>query len=389
MKTAYIVSAVRTPIGRAKKGALKNARPEYLAGLVTKEAIAKVDGLEPADIDDIIHGCAMPEGNQGMNIARIVGFKAGCPDTVPAMTINRFCSSGLQAIALAAQNIMCGWNEVIVAGGVECMSQVPMGGYNLLPDPDLVDINPEVFTPMGNTAELLAEKFEVSREDADEFAYQSNMKAVKAIEDGKFDDEIIPVEVKNYDTGETFLFKMDEGPRKDTTVESLAKLRPVFKQGGSVTAGNSSQINDGAAAVVVMSEDAVKKYGAKPIARFVNYQVAGVPPAIMGIGPTASIPKLFDKAGVKDADIGVYELNEAFACQAFHCVKELGNTVGLDARKVNVNGGAIALGHPLGCTGAKLTVQILHEMMRENHKQGVVAMCIGGGMGAAGLFELC
>ena len=388
MKTAYIVSAARTAIGRAKKGTLKNARPEYLAGVVTKEAIARVDGLKGEDVDDIIHGCAMPEGNQGMNIARIIGFKAGLPYSVPAYTINRFCSSGLQAIALAAQNIMCGWNDVVVAGGVECMSQVPMGGYNLLPDPDLVDINPEVFTPMGNTAELLADKYGITREVQDEFACASNVKAAKAIADGKFKDEIVPVEVKNYATGETTIFDTDEGPRANTTVEGLAKLKPVFKMGGTVTAGNSSQINDGAAAVVVMSEEAVKKYNATPMARFVNFQVAGVPPEIMGIGPTEAVPKLFNKTGIKDADIGVYELNEAFACQAACCVQELGKTVDLDPAKVNVNGGAIALGHPLGCTGAKLSVQILHEMMREKHKYGVVSMCIGGGMGAAGLFEL-
>ncbi|NOZ00919.1 MAG: thiolase family protein [Deltaproteobacteria bacterium] len=388
MKTVYIVSATRTAVGRAIKGTLKHARPEYLGGVVAKEAVARVDGLKGEDIDDIIFGCAMPEGSQGMNISRIIGFKAGLPYTVPAMTVNRFCSSGLQSIAIAAQNIMCGWNDVIIAGGVECMSQVPMGGYNLLPDPDLVDEHPEVFTPMGNTAELLAEKFGITREAQDEFAYNSNMKAVKAIEDGKFKDEIVPVEVKNYKTGETFIFDTDEGPRKNTTIEGLAKLKPVFKKGGTVTAGNSSQINDAAAAVVVMSEDAVKKYGAKPLARFVNYQVAGVPPEIMGIGPTAAIPKLFAKTGIKDADVGLYELNEAFACQAVHCVNDLGKTVDLQADKVNVNGGAIALGHPLGCTGAKLTTQILYEMKRRNSKYGVVSMCIGGGMGAAGLFEL-
>lgn len=388
MKTAYIVSAVRTAVGRAIKGTLKNARPEYLGGVVTKEAVARVPGLKPEDVDDIIFGCAMPEGNQGMNISRIIGFKAGLPHTVPAMTINRFCSSGLQAIALAAQNILCGWNDVIVAGGVECMSQVPMGGYNLLPDPDLVDINPEVFTPMGNTAEILAERFGITRQAADEFALRSHMNAVKALDAGKFKDEIVPVEVKNYATGEKTIFDVDECPRRDTTLEGLAKLKPVFKKDGSVTAGNSSPINDGAAAVVVMSEDAVKRYGLKPMARFVNFQVAGVPPEIMGIGPTEAIPKLLRKAGMKAGDVGVYEINEAFACQALYCVQELGRTVGLDAARVNVNGGAVALGHPLGCTGAKLTVQILYEMRRENHKYGVVSMCIGGGMGAAGLLEL-
>lgn len=387
MKTAYIVSAVRTAVGKAVKGTLRYTRPEYLASVVVKEAIARVQGLRPEDVEDIIFGCAMPEGTQGMNIARIAGFKAGLPYTVPAMTINRFCSSGLQAIALAAQNIMCGWSDIIVAGGVESMSQVPMGGFNLLPDPDLMEINPEVYTPMGNTAEILAERFGITREQADEFAYHSHMKAVAAIKAGKFKEEIVPVLVKDYETGEMKVFDVDEGPRPDTTLEGLAKLKPVFKKNGTVTAGNSSQINDGAAAVVVMSEEAVKRYGVKPMARFVNYQVAGVPPEIMGIGPTKAIPKLLDKVGLKASDIGVWEINEAFACQALYCIEELSRTHGLDPSRVNPNGGAIALGHPLGCTGAKLTVQILYEMKREGHKYGVVSMCIGGGMGAAGLFE--
>jgi acetyl-CoA acyltransferase len=300
------------------------------------------------------------------------------------MTINRFCSSGLQAIALAAQNVMCGFNDVIVAGGVECMSQVPMGGFNLLPDPDLVDVNPEVFTPMGNTAEILAERFGVTRELADEFACDSHRKAKAAQDRGAFRDEIIPVQYKDYATGEMRMFDTDECVRGDTTIEGLAKLKPVFKKDGLVTAGNSSPINDGAAAVVVMSEEALKRYGVKPMLRFVNYQVAGVPPEVMGIGPTEAIPKLFRKAGVRDADIALYELNEAFAAQAAYCVRKLE----LDPAKVNVNGGAIALGHPLGATGAKLTVQIAYEMRRRNARYGVVSMCIGGGMGAAGLFEL-
>lgn len=384
MKTAYIVSAVRTPVGRAVKGTLKNVRPEYLAALVVKEAIARVPGLMPEEVDDVILGCAMPEGTQGMNIARIAAVKAGLPYSVPAMTINRFCSSGLQAIALAAENIMCGFNDVIVAGGVESMSQVPMGGFNMLPDPDLVDINPEVFTPMGNTAEIVAERFGISREAQDEFAYYSHMKAKAAWEKGLFADEIIPVKYKDYVTGEEKIFERDECVRPDTTLEGLAKLKPVFKKDGTVTAGNSSPINDGAAAVVVMSEEALGRYGVKPLLRFVNYQVAGVPPEIMGIGPTEAIPKLFRKAGVGDADVGLYELNEAFAAQARYCVEKLG----LDPEKVNVNGGAIALGHPLGATGAILTTKIAYEMRRRGVKYGVVSMCIGGGMGAAGLFEL-
>jgi len=384
MRAAYIVSAVRTPVGRAVKGTIKNVRPEELTTLVVKEAIARVPGLQGADIDDVIIGCAMPEGTQGMNIARIAVFKAGLPVTVPAMTINRFCSSGLQAIALACENIMCGFNDVIVAGGVESMSAVPMGGFNMLPDPELVDITPEAFTPMGLTAEIVAERFGISRETQDQFAYESHMKAARAQKEGVFKDEIVPVKYFDYATREWKMFEVDECVRPDTTLEALAKLKPVFKKDGTVTAGNSSPINDGAAAVVVMSEDAVKRYGVKPMLRFINYQVAGVPPEIMGIGPTEAIPKLLRKTGLKMEDIGLWELNEAFAAQASYCVEKLG----LDKSKVNVNGGAIALGHPLGATGAKLTVQIAYEMRRRKVKYGVVSMCIGGGMGAAGVFEL-
>jgi acetyl-CoA acyltransferase len=384
MRAAYIVSAVRTPVGRAVKGTIKNVRPEELTTLVVKEAIARVPGLQGADIDDVIMGCAMPEGSQGMNIARIAVFKAGLPVTVPAMTINRFCSSGLQAIALACQNIMCGFNDVIVAGGVESMSAVPMGGFNMLPDPDLVDITPEAFTPMGLTAEIVAERFGVTREKQDQFAYESHMKAARAQNEGVFKDEIVPVKFFDYATKEWKMFEVDECVRPETNLETLAKLKPVFKKDGTVTAGNSSPINDGAAAVVVMSEDALKRYGVKPMLRFVNYQVAGVAPEIMGIGPTEAIPKLLRKTGFRMEDIGLWELNEAFAAQASYCVEKLG----LDKSKVNVNGGAIALGHPLGATGAKLTVQIAYEMRRRNVKYGVVSMCIGGGMGAAGLFEL-
>ena len=384
MRAAYIVSAVRTPVGRAVKGTIKNVRPEELTTLVVKEAIARVPGLQGADIDDVIMGCAMPEGSQGMNIARIAVFKAGLPVTVPAMTINRFCSSGLQAIALACQNIMCGFNDVIVAGGVESMSAVPMGGFNMLPDPDLVDITPEAFTPMGLTAEIVAERFGIGRERQDQFAYESHMKAARAQNEGIFKDEIVPVKYFDYATKEWKMFEVDECVRPETNLETLAKLKPVFKKDGTVTAGNSSPINDGAAAVVVMSEDALKRYGVKPMLRFVNYQVAGVAPEIMGIGPTEAIPKLLRKTGFRMEDIGLWELNEAFAAQASYCVEKLG----LDKSKVNVNGGAIALGHPLGATGAKLTVQIAYEMRRRNVKYGVVSMCIGGGMGAAGLFEL-
>ncbi|MBM4394956.1 MAG: thiolase family protein [Deltaproteobacteria bacterium] len=384
MRTAYIVSGARTAVGRAIKGTLKDVRPEDLAGVAVKEAVAR-SGVPQAEIDDLILGCAMPEGTQGMNIARVVSFMAGLPVESSAMTINRFCSSGLQAIALAAQNVMCGFSDAIVAGGVESMSTVPMGGYNLLPHPGLMETNPEVYTPMGVTAENVVAKYGLTREEMDQFACNSHMKAVTAQKEGKFEGEIVPVPYRNWATGETCSFAKDECPRGDTTLEGLAKLKGVFKQGGSVTAGNSSPTNDGAAAVVVVSEEALKRHNLKPLVRFVNFQVAGVPPEIMGIGPAAAVPKLIRKTGLKYDDVGLWELNEAFAAQSVAVVKLVPE---INTANLNVNGGAIALGHPLGCTGAKLTVQIMNEMQRRKAKYGVVGMCIGGGMGAAGLFEL-
>lgn len=382
MRAAYIVSAARTAVGRAVKGTLKDVRPEDLGVAAVKGAVERATGLSREEIDDVILGCAMPEGSQGMNIARVVGLMAGLPVEVPAMTINRFCSSGLQAIALASQAIMSGMSEIIVAGGVESMSAVPMGGYNILLHPDVVDTTPEAYTPMGNTAEIVAERFGITRADQDTFAVESHRRAVAAQAAGRFKDEIVPVRVRNWN-GDDFWFDTDEGPRADTSIEGLAKLKTPFKKDGTVTPGNASPINDGAAAVVVMSEDAVKRLGLKPLLRFVNYQVAGVAPEIMGIGPVAAIPKVLRKAGMTLADIDLIELNEAFAAQSVYCVRELG----LDPAKTNVNGGAIALGHPLGATGAKLSVQMAYEMPRRNARYGLVSMCIGGGMGGAGIFE--
>ena len=384
MKAAYIVSGARTPVGKAVKGTLKDVRPEDLASIAVKEAIVR-SGIPVQEFDDVILGCAMPEGSQGMNIARIAGIMAGLPVEVSGMTINRFCSSGLQAIALAAQNIMCGFSDAIVAGGVESMSAVPMGGFNMLPHPDLMEVNPEVYTPMGITAENVVAKYGLTREEMDLFAYNSHMKAVAAQNAGRFRDEIVPVPYKNWTTGKMELFERDECPRPDTTLEGLAKLKGAFKQGGSVTAGNSSPINDGAAAVVVVSEEMLRRHNLQPVLRFVNFQVAGVPPEIMGIGPAFAVPKLMKKTGMKYDDIGLWELNEAFAAQSLAVLKLLPE---VDQTRLNVNGGAIALGHPLGCTGAKLTVQIMYEMRRRQTRYGVVGMCIGGGMGAAGLFEL-
>ena len=387
MKEAYIVSLARTPVGKANKGTLRNVRPEDLVVTALQGAFDRgPEGLKKEDVEDVIMGCAFPEGPQGMNIARVALLKAGFPVTTTGMTINRFCSSGLQAIALGVAAIRAGWMDVVMAGGIESMSSVPMGGMVPMMDPELAVNYPEAYTSMGITAENVVEQFGITREDQDKFAYESHMKACAAIDAGKFDEEIVPVKVKNWE-GEDFWFKMDEGPRCNTTMEGLAKLRPVFKMGGSVTAGNSSQINDGAAAVLIMSEDAVKRYNAKPFLRLVNYQVAGVPPEIMGVGPAYAVPKLFEKTGFKDDQVALYELNEAFASQSLYCISELEKKVDLDRSKVNVNGGAIALGHPLGCTGAKLTTQIAYELKRRKEKYGVVTMCIGGGMGAAGLFE--
>ncbi len=387
MREAYIVSMARTPIGRAKKGTLRNVRPEDLVVTALEGVMKRApEGLKKEDVEDVIMGCAFPEGPQGMNIARVAALKAGFPVTTTGMTINRFCSSGLQSIALGVMAVRMGWMDIVIAGGVESMSSVPMGGTVPSMDPDLAINYPEAYTSMGITAENVAERFGITREEQDQFGYESHMKACKAIKEGKFDEQIEPIFVKNWE-GEDFYFKMDEGPRCNTTLESMAKLKPVFKIGGTVTAGNSSQINDGAAAVLIMSEDAVKRFNAEPFLRLVNYQVAGVPPEIMGVGPAYAVPKLFEKTGFKDHQVALYELNEAFASQSIYCIRELEKKVELDKSKVNVNGGAIALGHPLGCTGAKLTVQIGYELKLRKEKYGVVTMCIGGGMGAAGLFE--
>ncbi|MGZ8460539.1 MAG: acetyl-CoA C-acyltransferase [Candidatus Deferrimicrobiaceae bacterium] len=390
MAKAYIISAVRTAIGRAYRGSLKDTRPDDLGAVAVRGAIERVANLDPARVDDVILGCAMPEGEQGMNVARICALKAGLPDSVPGMTINRFCSSGLQSIALAAERIMAGAADIIVAGGTESMTMVPMGGNKPSFNPEIVENRPEVFMPMGLTAEQVVRKYKVTREDQDIFAYHSHMKALAAIRGGKFREEIVPVKTTLYsakDGGKPvpreIVFEVDEGPRADTTIEALANLKPAFDAKGTVTAGNASQVSDGAAAAVVVSEKALKSLGAEPLARFLGFAVAGVAPEIMGIGPVEAVPKLLKRLRIKQARIDLVELNEAFAAQSLPVIRELG----LDSDRVNVNGGAIALGHPLGCTGAKLTATLLHEMKRREAKLGLVTMCIGGGMGAAGLFE--
>lgn len=397
MREAVIVSSVRTPVGKAPKGALRATRPDDLAALAIKEAIGRAKGLAAKDIDDVVIGCAMPEAEQGMNIARIASLRAGVPVTVSAMTINRFCSSGLQAIAIAAQQIMAGQAEIVLAGGVDSMSMVPMGGHKVSPNPWLMDHYPDTYINMGLTAENLARKYSVSREQADEFSLASHKKALAAIAAGGFKDEVVPVEVQysvleaaangspNGSKTKTvqFTFDTDEGPRADTSMEALGKLKPAFHAHGTVTAGNSSQMSDGAAAAVLMSAERARQYGLKPMARFVSFATAGCPPEEMGIGPVFAIPKALKIAGLKLDQIDVIELNEAFAAQSLSVIR----TAGLDPERVNPNGGAIALGHPLGCTGAKLTATILREMERRNARYGMVTMCIGGGMGAAGIFE--
>jgi acetyl-CoA acyltransferase len=384
MHEAVIVSAVRSTVGRAKRGALVNVRPEDLGVLVIKELMARTPAVKPEMIDDVVIGNAMPEGAQGMNLGRVLAVLAGLPTTVPGLTVNRFCSSGLQTIAYAGMQIMTGMSDIIIAGGVESMSYVPMGGFNFTAHLGAAREMVEVYTPMGLTAELVADKYDISREIQDEFAYRSHMKAAAAWKEGRYDDEVVKVPYEDAN-GNKKLLEIDEALRADTTVEGLAKLRPAFKLNGSVTPGNSSPINDGAAVVMIMSLDKAKKLGLKPMAYFRDFQVAGVPPEIMGVGPAYAIPKLWEHSGVGHDKIGLYEVNEAFACQAHYCCDMV---LKLDPAKVNVNGGAIALGHPLGCTGAKLTTSLIYEMKRRNEKFGVVSMCIGGGMGAAGLFEL-
>lgn len=390
MREAVIVAGARTPIGKAKKGTLAQCRPDDLGALVVKETLKRAGNYE-GNIDDLIIGCAMPEAEQGLNMARNIGALAGLPYTVPAITVNRYCSSGLQTIAYGAERIMLGHSDTIIAGGAESMSLVPMMGHVVRPNVKLAENAPEYYMSMGHTAEEVAKRFGISREEQDAFAVRSHQKAVTAIKTGKFNDEIVPVHVEVRTIGEDskmnekkITFAMDEGVRADTSIEGLAKLRPSFSVTGSVTAGNSSQMSDGAAAVMVMDREKARSLGLQPMGKFRSFAVAGVPPEIMGIGPVAAIPQALKLAGLELADIGLFELNEAFASQSIQVIRELG----LDEEKVNVNGGAIALGHPLGCTGAKLTLTLLHEMKRRNQQFGVVTMCIGGGMGAAGVFEL-
>jgi len=390
MREAVIVSAVRTAVGKAPKGTLRTTRPDEMGGTVIKEALARVPGLEASEIEDVIMGCAMPEAEQGMNVARAAAIRAGLPVETSAMTINRFCSSGLQSIAMAADRIKSGGAEVIVAGGLETMSMIPMGGHIIRPNPYLVDHYPDFYLSMGLATENVARKYEVTREQQDEFALRSHTRAAAALDADKFADEIVPLHVvleelddKGKKQRREVVFNKDEGVRRDSSAEGLAKLKPAFHVKGTITAGNASQMSDGAAAAIVMSDSRARELGAKPMARFIAYATAGCPPEEMGIGPVFAIPKALKLAGLTLNDIDVIELNEAFAAQSIAVIK----TLGLDPDKVNVNGGAIALGHPLGCTGAKLTASILRELERRKGRYGMVTMCVGGGMGAAGIFE--
>ncbi|WP_410985345.1 acetyl-CoA C-acetyltransferase [Bacillus cereus] len=390
MREAVIVAGARTPIGKAKRGSLKTVRPDDLGALVVKETLKRANNYE-GPIDDLIFGCAMPEAEQGLNMARNIGGLAGLPYDVPAITINRYCSSGLQSIAYGAERIMLGHSEAVLSGGAESMSLVPMMGHVVRPNSRLVEAAPEYYMGMGHTAEQVAVKYGISREEQDAFAVRSHQRAAKALAEGKFADETVPVDVTLRTVGAnnklqegTITFSQDEGVRADTTLDILGKLRPAFNVRGSVTAGNSSQMSDGAASVLLMDREKAVSDGMNPLARFRSFAVAGVPPEVMGIGPIAAIPKALKLAGLELSDIGLFELNEAFASQSIQVIRELG----LDEEKVNVNGGAIALGHPLGCTGAKLTLSLIHEMKRRNEQFGIVTMCIGGGMGAAGVFEL-
>lgn len=390
MREAVIVAGVRSAVGKSGKGSLRQTRPEDLGAIVLQEVIRRTPGLDASDIEDVIIGCAMPEGEQGTNMARVIALRAGLPTTVPGVTVNRFCSSGLQTIAQAAMQIMSGMNDVMIAGGVESMSTVPMTGYKLAPNPWLMDHFPAVYMGMGHTAEQVAQRFGVTRSEQDAFAVTSHQKASAAIASGKFQSEIVPIPVSLTTIVEgrpqvkEFIFDTDEGVRADTSLEGLAKLRPAFQVGGSVTAGNSSQTSDGGALVVLMSREKAEELGLEPLAVFRSFAVGGVDPDIMGVGPIVAIPKALEKAGLSLSDIDLFEINEAFASQCLQVTRHLG----IDLEKVNVNGGAIALGHPLGCTGAKLTVSLIHELKRRNGRYGVVSMCIGGGMGAAGVFEV-
>jgi len=390
MKDSVIVSAVRTPVGKAKRGGLATVRPDELAATTIQALLKRTPNLDPAEIEDVVIGCAFPEGEQGLNMARMISLRAGLPDSVPAETINRYCSSGVQSIAHVAYAIQSGQIETGIAGGVESMSMVPMMGYKFSANPHFAVELPHYYTNMGLTAENVSVKYEISREDQDEFSLQSHQKASQAVNSGIFDPELVPINVEVVEMNggtkpvkNNFTVKRDEGPRSDTNMEALSKLRPAFKEGGVVTAGNSSQMSDGAAATVVMSSERAASLGLTPLARFVSFAVGGVPPELMGIGPIVAIPKALKVAGLTLNDIDLIELNEAFAAQSLAVIR----TLELDDSKVNVNGGAIALGHPLGCTGAKLTTQLIYEMGRRKSKYGMVTMCIGGGMGAAAVFE--
>jgi acetyl-CoA acyltransferase len=389
MKEAYIVSSVRTAVGKAPRGTLRNVRPDDMGAVVTKAAIARVKGLEPAQIDDVIFGCAFPEAEQGFNIGRTIAQRAGLPDSVAGSTVNRFCASGLQTIAMANQAIMVGQAEVMIAGGAESMSLIPMGGHYLAPNPEMMVETPNAYSTMGITAENVMQSYQISREDQDAFALRSHQRALAAIEQGRFVEEIVPLTVKEtlYIDGKPQpiekVFQVDEGPRPDTSLKALAKLQPVFRVGGTVTPGNSSQTSDGAAATVLMSDRMVKELGIQPLGRMLGFAVAGVPPEVMGIGPVEAVPKVLKQVGLNLDDIGLIELNEAFAAQSLAVIHKLG----LNEEILNVNGGAIALGHPLGCTGARLTATLFHEMKRRGIRYGLVTMCVGGGMGAAAVFE--
>ncbi|WP_100373966.1 acetyl-CoA C-acetyltransferase [Bacillus sp. FJAT-45037] len=391
MREAVIVAGARTPVGKAKRGTLANVRPDDLGALTIKETLRRAEGFDPSMIDDVIIGCSMPEAEQGMNVARSISALAGLPNTVPAITINRYCSSGLQSIAYGAERIMLGHSKAVIAGGAESMSMIPMGGHVIAPNPTLVEEQPEYYMGMGYTAEEVANRFGISREEQDAFAVESHKRAAAAIEAKRFADEIVPVDVTLRSVGadnklkeKKIVFDTDEGVRTDTTIEGLARLRPAFHPKGSVTAGNSSQMSDGAASVLLMDREEAEATGLTPLLKFRSFAVAGVAPEIMGIGPIEAIPKALKLAGLDLSDIGLFELNEAFASQSLQVIRHLE----LDVDKVNVNGGAIALGHPLGCSGTKLTLSLMHEMKRRGEQFGVVTMCIGGGMGAAGVFEL-
>ena len=390
MKEAVIVSAVRTPVGKAKKGGLATVRPDEMAATTIQSLLQRTPNLDPAQIEDVVIGCAFPEGEQGLNMARMIALRAGLPDSVPAETINRYCASGVQSIAHVAYAIQSGQIETGIAGGAESMTMIPMTGFKFSPNPYFAQDLPHYYTNMGLTAENVAVKYGISREDQDEFSLKSHQKAAQAVDSGLFDPELISVEVEVIEMNghekpvkKNFIVKRDEGPRADTNMDALSKLKPAFKEGGMVTAGNSSQMSDGAAAVLVMSAERAAQLGLKPLARFVSFAVGGVPPEFMGIGPIVAVPKALQLAGLTLNDIDLIELNEAFAAQSLAVIR----TLEMDDSKVNVNGGAIALGHPLGCTGSKLTTQVIYEMSRRKSKYGMVTMCIGGGMGAAAVFE--